>query len=193
MELYISWVTQNPLLSAAIQFAILGTLGEIISFSLEKSRISLPGTGWQMAGKILAWALLGIIIKYGFAGMKGFTQALLDHDLLPGFLGSGIGWAFAVSVFTNILFGPQMMALHRLEDNLILRRKGFAGITRAWWTLVWFWIPAHTITFSLPADYQVGLAAVWSLVLGIILGSSKAKSKNEVLQPAIEPVYSFGD
>lgn len=193
MELYIAWVTQNPLLSAAIQFAVLGTLGEIISFSLQKSRISLPGTGWQMAGKILAWALLGIIIKYGFAGMKGFTQALLDHDLLPAFLGSGIGWAFAVSVFTNTLFGPQMMAFHRLEDNLILGEKGFAGITRAWWTLIWFWIPAHTITFSLPADYQIGLAAVWSLVLGIILGSSKAKSKNAVLQPANEPVNTFGD
>lgn len=193
MESYISWVTLNPLWSAAIQFAILGTLGEIISFSLQKSRVSLPGNGWQMAGKILAWALLGIIIKYGFAGMKGFTQALLDHGLLPAFLGSGIGWAFAVSVLTNILFGPQMMAFHRLEDNLILGEKGFAGITRAWWTLIWFWIPAHTITFSLPADYQIGLAAVWSLVLGIILGSSKAKSKNEVMQPSIEPVKSFGD
>ncbi|MHB8193041.1 MAG: hypothetical protein ACYDGL_07170 [Bellilinea sp.] len=188
MELYISWVTQNPLLSAAIQFAVLGTLGEIISISLQKSRISLPGTGWQMAAKILAWALLGIIIKYGFAGMKGFTRALLDHDMLPAFLGSGIGWAFAVSLFTNILFGPQMMAFHRLEDNLILGKKGFAGITRAWWTLIWFWIPAHTITFALPADYQIGLAAVWSLVLGIILGSSKTKSKNEVLTPANRPV-----
>ncbi|MHB1482983.1 MAG: hypothetical protein ACYCXH_11775, partial [Bellilinea sp.] len=96
--------------------------------------------------------------------------------------------AFAVSLFTNILFGPQMMAFHRLEDNLILGKKGFAGITRAWWTLIWFWIPAHTITFALPADYQIGLAAVWSLVLGIILGSSKTKSKNEVLTPANGPV-----
>lgn len=193
MEFYISWVTQNPLLSAAIQFAILGTLGEIISFSLQKSRFSLPGTGWQIAGKILAWALLGIIIKYGFAGMKGFTQALLDHDLLPAFFGGGIGRAFAVSLFTNILFGPQMMAFHRLEDNLILGEKGFAGITRAWWTLIWFWIPAHTITFSLPADYQIGLAAVWSLALGIILGASKAKSKGGVLQPAGEAGKTFGD
>jgi len=193
MELYISWVTQNPLLSAAIQFALLGTLGEIISFSLQKSRFSLPGTGWQIAGKILAWALLGIIIKYGFAGMNGFTQALLDHDLLPAFFGGGIGRAFAVSLFTNILFGPQMMAFHRLEDNLLLGRKGFAGITRAWWTLIWFWIPAHTITFSLPADYQIGLAAVWSLALGIILGASKAKSEDGVLQPAGEAGKTFGD
>ena len=173
MQTYLTWVTQNPLLSAAIQFAILGTLGEIISFSIQKKKIAIPCTWLQLLGKMIAWAVLGIVIKYGFAGMKGFTQALLDHHLLPAFLYSGLGWAFAVSVFTNVLFGPQMMAFHRLEDNLILGQKGFQGITRAWKTLIWFWIPAHTITFLLPADLQIGLAALWSLVLGIIMGATR--------------------
>lgn len=173
METYAAWVSQNPILSAAIQFAILGTLGEVISASLQAKRPTLPCTTLQLLGKVFAWALLGVIIKYGFAGMKGFTAALLEHKLLPAFLGSGIGWAFAVSTFTNVLFGPQMMAFHRLEDNLILRRKGFAGITTAWKTLLWFWIPAHTVTFSLPTDYQIGLAALWSLALGVIMGLTK--------------------
>jgi hypothetical protein len=173
METYAAWVSQNPILSAAIQFAILGTLGEVISASLQAKRPALPCTTLQLLGKVFAWALLGVIIKYGFAGMKGFTAALLEHKLLPAFLGSGIGWAFAVSTFTNVLFGPQMMAFHRLEDNLILRRKGFAGITTAWKTLLWFWIPAHTVTFSLPTDYQIGLAALWSLALGVIMGLTK--------------------
>lgn len=175
MDAYTAWVTQNPLLSAAIQFAILGTLGEVLSYSLQQKRPAIPCTWLQLAGKVLAWALLGIVIKYGFAGMKGFTQALLEHHLLPEFFGQGFGWALAVSVFTNTFFGPQMMAFHRMEDNLILRRKGFEGITRAWWTLVWFWIPAHTITFLLPADLQIGLAALWSLVLGVILGGARRK------------------
>jgi hypothetical protein len=96
--------------------------------------------------------------------------------LIPAVFGAGIGWAFAVSVFTNILFGPQMMAFHRLEDNLILGNNGFQGITKAWWTLVWFWIPAHTITFMLPPNFQIGLAAAWSLVLGLIMGFSKKKT-----------------
>ncbi len=173
METYAAWVTQNPILSAAIQFAILGTLGEVISASLQAKRAALPCTPLQLLGKVFAWALLGVIIKYGFAGMKGFTTALLEHKLLPAFLDSGIGWAFAVSVFTNLLFGPQMMAFHRIEDNLILGRKGFAGIIAAWKTLLWFWIPAHTVTFSLPGDYQIGLAALWSLVLGVIMGLTK--------------------
>jgi hypothetical protein len=172
---YGQWVISNPLLSAAIQFGILGTIGEIISATIGKRRLAFPGNLFQMMGKIAAWALLGIIIKYGFAGMKGFTQALLDHRMLPQFLATGIGWAFAVSVFTNIFFGPQMMFFHRLEDNLILWKWNLGGLTKAWWTLIWFWIPAHTITFSLPAEYQIGLAAAWSLVLGIILGTAKGK------------------
>jgi hypothetical protein len=173
MSDYLQWVRDNPLLSAAIQFAILGTLGEVISSSLRKRRFALPCNWIQLVGKVIAWALLGLIIKYGFTGMKGFTKALLEHNLLPQFMADGIGWAFAVSLLTNVFFGPQMMFFHRLEDNLILWQWNTKGLTRAWWTLIWFWIPAHTVTFSLPPDYQIGLAAVWSLALGLILGLSK--------------------
>jgi hypothetical protein len=175
MSSYIDWVTEWPLVSAAVQFAILGTLGEILSHSIRSKKVALPCSPAQLLGKIAAWALLGVIIKYGFAGMKGFTRALVDHRLLPGFMGHGVGWAFGVSLFTNLFFGPQMMFFHRLEDNLILRTRGFTGLTTAWWTLIWFWIPAHTVTFSLPRPYQIGLAAVWGVVLGLILGSSKPK------------------
>jgi hypothetical protein len=177
MDVYISWVSNNPLLSAAIQFGILGTIGEFISHRIRTKRFSGFGSILQIVLKILGWALLGIIIKYGFTGMKGFVNSLLEHNLLPEFTKDGIGYAFAVSIFTNLLFGPQMMAIHRLTDNLILNRKGFEGIQKAWLTLIWFWIPAHTVTFSLPKDFQIGLAALWSVVLGIILGLSINSNK----------------
>ncbi len=167
---YVDWVRAHPLLSAAVQFGVLGTLGEVVSAWLRARRPALPCTWPQLALKVLAWALLGLVIKYGFALMKGGARSLVDHGLVPAALGAGVGWAFLVSVLTNTLFGPQMMAMHRVEDNLILGQRGFAGIQRAWKTLVWFWIPAHTVTFSLPVDYQIGLAAVWSVALGIILG-----------------------
>jgi len=173
MTAYVNWVSNNLLLSAAIQFAVLGTAGEFISSFIRSKRLTMPFSWLELAGKIAAWGLLGIIIKYGFAGMKGFTAALLEHNFLPSFLTSGIGWAFSVSVFTNIFFGPQMMLFHRIEDNIIMRKWDFGGIQTAWRTLVWFWIPAHTVTFCLPQDYQIGLAAVWSVVLGIIMGISK--------------------
>ncbi len=177
---YLAWVQNGPLLSAAIQFAILGTAGEILASSLRSRRPALPCSAAQIAAKVIGWAVLGVVIKYGFAGMRGFTQALLDHHLLPDAFREGIGWAFAVSTFTNVLFGPQMMAFHRLEDNLILGRRGFDGIGRAWTTLIWFWIPAHTVTFMLPVDYQVGLAALWSVVLGVVLGLARPATSQSV-------------
>jgi len=172
---YRLWVQAHPLLSAACQFALLGTLGEVLAASLKARKPSLPCTPLQLTAKALAWALLGLVIKAGFTGMKGFTRALLDQRLLPAALASGWGWALALSTLTNVFFGPQMMLFHRLEDNLILGRRGFDGMAPALRTLVWFWIPAHTLTFSLPAELQVGLAALWSLALGLILGLAGAR------------------
>jgi hypothetical protein len=178
MDSYRLWVQAHPYLSAALQFGLLGTLGEVVAASLKPRRPTLPCTANQLLAKVLAWALLGLVIKAGFVGMRGFTHALLDHHILPGGLSTGFGWALALSVLTNVFFGPQMMLFHRLEDNLILRRQGFEGMAPALRTLVWFWIPAHTITFSLPADYQVGLAAIWSLALGLILGLATMRRSN---------------
>ena len=172
---YRLWVQAHPLLSAACQFALLGTLGEVLAASLKARKPSLPCTPLQLTAKALAWALLGLVIKAGFVGMRGFTRALLDHQLLPAILASGLGWSLTISTLTNVFFGPQMMLFHRLEDNLILGRRGFDGMAPALWTLLWFWIPAHTLTFSLPPDLQVGLAALWSLALGLILGLAAAR------------------
>ncbi len=175
MNSYRLWVVAHPFLSAAVQFGLLGTLGELGAASLKARRLALPCTPLQVLLKVLAWALLGLVIKAGFVGMKGFTRALLDHHILPAFLSTGIGWAFSLSTLTNLFFGPQMMLFHRLEDNLILGRKGFDGMLPAIVTLVWFWIPAHTLTFSLPSEFQLGLAALWSLALGVILGLAASR------------------
>jgi hypothetical protein len=173
MNDYVVWVQGHPLLSAAIQFAVLGTLGELISHVIRTHNLRV---NWRLRlwiGKPLAWALLGVIIKYGFSGTRGFAYALVEHDLLPVACAGGLAGALTLSVLTNVYFGPQMMAFHRFEDNLITGTWNWSGLKKAWWTLIWFWIPAHTITFSLPLEYQIGLAAIWSLILGIILGLTK--------------------
>jgi hypothetical protein len=182
MNCYLFWVTSQPLASAAVQFGLLGTLGEIISHTIRTGRVGLPNRPLEMLGKVLAWALLGVVIKYGFTGMRGFVEALVAHGMLPTACADGIPRALAVSVVTNVLFGPQMMLFHRVEDNLILRTHGFAGMETALKTLVWFWIPAHTVTFSLPRDYQIGLAALWSVALGIILGIAKGRASAAAAQ-----------
>lgn len=177
MDLYVAWVKGNPLVSAAIQFALLGTLGEVISNVVRTRRLEWPFGVFTTVLKMAGWAVLGVLIKYGFAGCKGACAALLDHGLLPRQLGEGIGWAASVSVVANLFFGPQMMAFHRIEDNLIDRKWDFAGIQKAWATLIWFWIPAHTVTFMMPQDYQIGLAAAWSLMLGLIMGLTNKPKK----------------
>ncbi|MBQ6597571.1 MAG: Mpv17/PMP22 family protein, partial [Lentisphaeria bacterium] len=66
--------------------------------------------------------------------------------------------------------------------NEVINRKRFVGgaeflekLNKPVWgsfipkTIVFFWIPAHTVTFLLPPDYRVLMSAVLSLVLGAIL------------------------
>lgn len=187
MSFYVQWVMSNPMLSACIQFGVLGTLGEVASHALVKRRWELPCSKGQTALKILAWGVLGMVVKFGFTGIKGFTHALLEAGYLPAFAASGLAHACAVSLAANFFFGPQMMFFHRLEDNLIMRQWNFQGMDLALKSLLWFWIPAHTLTFALPAPFQIGLAALWGVVLGFILGFAKSKAATQEmgLAPAV--------
>jgi len=118
---YVHFVREYPLLSSAIQVAILGTFGELLGSGIR-------GKGWwpftpvQLLLKVIVWAFLGITFKYAFAGFFGFFAALVEHGFWPSLGGNALWRAFSVSVFTNILFGPVMMAFHRWTDNLIERK-----------------------------------------------------------------------
>jgi hypothetical protein len=169
-DFYIDFVKLHPLLSSAVQVAILGMVGELIAVRMKKGK-------WyffspiQFILKVMVWGFLGITFKYAFAGFFGFVDALIQKGFWNEAASSGLFRAFSVSLFTNLLFGPVMMLFHRWTDNLIENRDmEWESMLKAWLTLFWFWIPAHTITFSLPSHFQVGLAAVWAIALGIILG-----------------------
>lgn len=170
MSWYLSVVQQYPIFSAMVQFAILGTLGEIVSYKVKGGQ-GFPFSLKITLGKMLGWAILAIMIKYAFTGFSGFVTALIDHHLLFKITSeSTLLFAFFKSFFTNLMFGPILILTHRLFDNLIESKKNWSNLKGALLTLFWFWVPAHTITFSLPVEYQIGLAALWSLVLGVILG-----------------------
>lgn len=168
MGAYITFVKAYPFISAMIQFAILGTLGDIISKWLQKKQFFMPYSVVVLLLKMLEWAILALCIKYAFVGFQGFVASLVAHGILPE-LGV-FGHAFAVSVTMNLQFGLLLVILHRYLDNIIAREGNWANLDKGMKSLVWFWIPAHTITFMLDKPYQIGLAALWSLVLGIILG-----------------------
>jgi hypothetical protein len=174
MGWYAAWVHDNMMLSAFLQFAALGTLGEILGILAARSR---PGTRiLEWAVKAVIWGVLGILITYAFTGFRGFLAACVDAGLLPrACVDVPLLRAFSLSVFTNAMFGPLLMFLHRSSDNLVAGARGYAGIEASILTLAWFWVPAHTLTFVLPHDFQLGLAALWSVALGLIMGFTKRR------------------
>ena len=179
MNWYLTAVKAHPIFMAMIQFAILGTLGEFISKWIIAKKIFMPFTPLITLWKMIEWAFLAVLIKAVFVGFadNGFVHALMNHA--PAFLpkaepGSFL-FAFFVSATMNIQFGLTLVIGHRVLDNLPLKQKNWKGLDKGMLSLLWFWIPAHTVTFMLPVDYRIGLAALWSVVLGLILGSFNRK------------------
>jgi hypothetical protein len=88
------------------------------------------------------------------------------------------------------------MTLHKITDTHIQQHQGRVKsliipmqvkniISTLDWKRQWdfvfkktiplFWIPAHTLTFILPADFQVLFAALLSIALGLILAFASLK------------------
>ncbi|MBU1106188.1 MAG: hypothetical protein KKB51_05920 [Candidatus Riflebacteria bacterium] len=168
MQSYVDFVTAWPVVSAMLQFSVLGTFGDVIAKWIIDGRVSKPFGLATLVCKMLEWAFLAVLIKYAFIGFTGFIDALIKHQMLPE-LGSYTR-AFATSTAINLQFGPFLVIMHRLLDNLIAKKSNWANLDKGFMSLLWFWIPAHSVTFSLPRPYQIGLAALWSVALGVILG-----------------------
>lgn len=163
-----------PIITAMIQFAVLGTVGEMIGSKLRGTKFAYSPK--NILSKMIIWAVLAVAIKYAFVGFGGFTEALLHKHFLPAAASSGVFKAFFISFFTNIMFGPLLILGHRYMDNIAAGIINWKGIKTALLTLIWFWIPAHTVTFILPPHWRISLAAVWSVVLGIIMGYANRKN-----------------
>ncbi|MDP3313689.1 hypothetical protein [Lutibacter sp.] len=165
---YVEIVKAYPIYSAMVQFAILGTFGDIISKWMQQGKVFIPYKAYIVILKMIEWAILAITIKYAFIGYTGFVNQLIEYGFLPklGLFGN----AFAISVFMNLQFGLFLVIFHRYLDNIIAKQNNWDNIDKGMLSLIWFWIPAHTITFMLDKPYQIGLAAIWSVVLGVILG-----------------------
>ena len=89
--------------------------------------------------------------------------------------------AFFTSFFMNMIFAYPMMLAHEYFNEVINRKKFIGGgeflssINAHIWgsfipkTILYFWVPAHTITFLLPENYRVLASARLALVLGFLL------------------------
>ncbi len=104
--------------------------------------------------------------------------------------------AFSISALLNLIFAPVFMTFHKITDTHIINNNGtlkgfftpiqFGKIFPSlnWFvqwdfifkkTIPFFWIPAHTITFLMPAQYQISFAALLGIVLGVIMAISSRK------------------
>nr|MDK2850525.1 hypothetical protein [Candidatus Cloacimonadota bacterium] len=170
MNIYLTWVQSHPITSAMLQFAILGSLGEIISKWIVQKSFKYPFTFMMTIWKMIVWAVLAVGIKYAFIGFGGYVQSLIESGLWPAFAKGSLGYALSLSILMNLQFGLFLVLIHRILDNIPLKEKNWKNLHKGMYSLLWFWIPAHTVTFMVNDDLKMGLAAVWSVALGLILG-----------------------
>jgi hypothetical protein len=192
----------HGMIMAFLKFAVLATLGELIGLRIKTGAYYQPGFGvWPRA---LVWGGIGLTIKLAFIIFATGTPAFLDYmglggattAMKEGFTVTKLFVAFSISVAMNIIYAPVMMTFHKMSDIHIVSNggtmKGFftpvhfdkilGGMN---WDVMWnfvfkktipfFWIPAHTITFLLPADVQVLFAALLGIALGTILAVAGKK------------------
>ena len=181
----------HPYLMGFVKFALLATAGELIAIKMATGTFSKPR---YLIARIVIWGLIGIWITYMMKIFFLGAGAMIASGLLPGAKLSPV-WhklvrAFATAATMNLTFGPTFMAVHKCSDTyLALRAQRGKGVKLAevidsvdwkrfvsftlFKTVPIFWIPAHTVTFLLPSEYQVMLAALLSVALGIILNLKK--------------------
>ncbi len=177
---YVIFCKSHMFLAAFVQFLVLGTFGEILSVMVRTGRRRYPFSIAKTLLKAAGWGLLGMYIKLLFLAAGAGTAAIgaALSVPLPGpeaGMAARIALALATSTIMNIMMGPSMMLLHHLEDNAIDRILGhsgigWAGLDKSMATLVWLWIPLHTFTFTQAPEVRIGIAAVLSMVLGIVMG-----------------------
>lgn len=191
LESYETIVTSYPILTSFIKFAVLATTGEVLAHRIRLKK--WPGPEFGLLPKSIAWGFLGILILFAF---KIFSKGVpeLCGSLLPLSENQAVNIvliSFYISLFMNCIFAPVMMLSHRLIDIKIEAGHGrllglfysspsikelFMAVSweKMWGfvlkkTIPFFWIPAHTITFLLPANWRILFAALLSIALGLIL------------------------
>jgi hypothetical protein len=184
----------HPLLMGFGKFFILATLGEILGRRLAQKKWQIKGI--SILERAFVWGCFGFVFSFVFPLFSAGVDELIRIRLLYTFQDTilkTVSIAFWKSFFINLIFALPFMTLHKITDTLIDKKLLFSKwpFLAIWkkldwdshWkkvapTILWFWIPAHTITFSLPPEYRVLLAAYLGIVLGIILSYYNAKETN---------------
>jgi len=190
---------------AFLKFSVLATTGECIGLRISRGVYNEKGFG--LLPRAIVWGVLGVGISIAMSIFASGTFAFLNYcgfDLCAANISLQcfciqLLYAFCVSFFMNTFFAPVFMTFHKITDTHILENKGtvkgfFSPIAIGMimknmnWNVQWnfvfkktipfFWYPAHTITFLLPAEYRVLFAALLGVALGVILSFANLKKSN---------------
>lgn len=184
---FLGFASDNKLIAGFIKFFVLATLGDLLSSYLKNKTVKLP-TYFLL--RALIWGLIGVTITLMFPVYSTGVSYLFDEGLLP--FKNAFMIALFTSIFMNATFGPMMMLGHFTSDGYLDAKSKGISFSKTIHTLDYvsfmrrtffkviplFWIPAHTITFLLPREYQVLFAATLGIALGFILGVTKRMSQN---------------
>ncbi len=181
----------NPYTMGFVKFSLLATSGELIAVAISKKQFDLPA---KIVWRFIIWGFIGVWITFMMKVNSYAVKSLMAQGLLPGGDSKFLSALFT-SVIMNTTFGPTFMAVHKITDKILdlLANKEKVTLNSVIkgidWTTFWgftilktvpfFWIPAHTVTFLLPSEYQVIMAASLSIALGIILSLGNRKKNKE--------------
>lgn len=161
-----------------LKVGILATFGEFLKTRRQIGCWKVSHL-WQ---RFFIWGLFGILFTWAFAIFRVGVEGLISGGLW-------FAWfpAFSKSLWINLIFAYPMMLTHEY-CNCCIEKQRLANLVefgekidkKIWFrfiplTILIFWIPAHTFTFSLPAEFQVLSAAFLSVALGFILTFKKKK------------------
>lgn len=198
---FMNFTTEWAFTASFIKFALLATMGEMLGLRIRTGRYTAPGFG--LLPRAMVWGFLGMTVKAAFlifgAGVPSVASQLGMSDtaavMTGGITAAKVILAFSISFFLNIFYAPVLMVTHRISDLHIGATGGTlagfftvpdtAGLLKQIdWKMMWgfvlkktiplFWIPAQTVTFLMPAEFQILFAAILSIVLGVILAFAAA-------------------
>ncbi len=193
-EIFVTNVKNHPYIMGFIKVSILASMGELLALRIVTNQWKKP-IGFLY--RFIIWGFIGMTFAVVFDIFPNGIAGSMKKHLLPGTPDSKLLFAFLTSAFMNLIFAPTFMAFHRVTDTFIDLGDGKLGsilkvklsevVNKIDWngfisfvickTIPFFWIPAHTITFMLPAEYRVLMASFLSIALGGILAFAKKRKK----------------
>ncbi len=189
-----------------VKFAILATMGEVIGLRIKTGSYNQPGFG--ILPRAIVWGFLGMTVKAAFVIFGTGAPALLEvlgmsnatEIIKSGLSPEKVLIAFSISTSLNLFYAPVLMTFHKITDIHITNNGGtvrglfrpikFSEIFPAInWRIQWdfifkktiplFWIPMQTINFLLPSQFQILVAALLGIALGVLLAIASQKSQVE--------------